>query len=161
MKQKLIARWRSLNPREQRGLQAAVILLLMALAWIFLLQPAGSLWLKHDARLAQLTQERHQMMQLQMQAQALQKRTPLSRDEAFRTLQALTRQALPSAQIAAHQERVSISFKAVAPAVLASWLQNLRENAQVRVIEAQWQRTPQGTWEGALVLQLPTRGGPS
>ena len=161
MKQALTAGWRCLSPREQHGLKAAGLLLLAALVWLLLLAPAWRLWRQHDAQLAQGMQERHLMVQLQTQAQALQKLTPLSRDEALRAVQALTRNALPTAQIAAHSERVSVSFKAVAPAVLASWLQDLRENAQVRVIEAQWQRTPQGTWEGALVLQLPTRGGPS
>jgi type II secretory pathway component PulM len=131
----------------------------VALAWHFLLQPALSVWQHHANERAVLEQQRQQMAGLQAQAQALQKRTPLSREEALKSLQALTRSAMPSAQVAAQNERVSVSFKAASATVVASWLQSARENAQVRVVDAQWQRTPEGLWEGSMVLKLPTRNG--
>jgi hypothetical protein len=120
----------------------------------------SSVWHDHYAEeWTALEQQRQQMAALQSQAQALQKRTPLSREEALKSLQALTRSAMPSAQVAAQNERVSVSFKAASATVLASWLQSARENAQVRVVDAQWQRTPEGLWEGAMVLKLPSRNG--
>lgn len=160
MKPWLSQRWQTLSPREKTGLQAALWFLLAALAWHFLLLPAGSVWHHHTNEWATLEKQRQQMAGLQAQAQALQKRTPLSREEALKSLQALTRSAMPSAQLAAQNERVSVSFKAASAAVVASWLQSARENAQVRVLDAQWQRTPEGLWEGAMVLKLPTRNGP-
>jgi general secretion pathway protein M len=159
MKSTLLTRWQNLSPREQTGLKLSATLLLAALVWALLLQPVWRLWQVHEQEGATLEQQRQQMVLLQAQAQALQKRTPLSRDEALRTLQALTRQALPAAQLAAQTDRVSISFKAASAASLAAWLQSIRENAQVRVLEAQWQRGPEGFWEGAMVLQLPMRKG--
>lgn len=159
MKQALRSRWQAFSPREQTGLQAAGLLLLVALVWTLWVQPAWSLWRQHDSQVAALEQQRQQMVMLQSQAQALQKRTPLSRDESFKTLQSLTRSALPTAQLGDQGDRVNIRFKAAPAAVMASWLQDIRENAQVRVIDAQWQRSPQGAWEGTLVLQLPSRQG--
>ena len=155
----LSARWQTLSSREKTGLQAALLLLLGALVWLMLLKPALSVWQDHANAWTALEQQRQQMAALQSQAQALQKRTPLSREEALKSLQALTRSAMPSAQVAAQNERVSVSFKAASATVLASWLQSARENAQVRVVDAQWQRTPEGLWEGAMVLKLPARNG--
>lgn len=159
MRQRLSERWKSLSQRERMGLKVAFLLLMTAWAWRVLLQPAWQIWQGHESEWAMLEQQRQQMASLQSQAHALQKLTPLSREEALRTLQALTRNALPSAQVSAQNERVSISFKVASPAVLASWLQNIRDNAQARVIEAQWQRSPEGLWEGTMVLQLPSRNG--
>jgi type II secretory pathway component PulM len=157
MKPRLNERWQALSPREKTGLQAALLLLLSALVWLVFLKPSLAAWQNHAKEWAALEQQRQQMAALQSQAQALQKRTPLSREEALKSLQALTRSAMPSAQVAAQNERVSVSFKAASATVLASWLQSARENAQVRVVDAQWQRTPEGLWEGAMVLKLPSR----
>lgn len=159
MKQALQHRWQSLSPREQTGLRAAGFLLLAALVWTLWVQPAWWLWRQYGSQVAALAQQRQQMVMLQSQAQAWQKRTPLSREEAWKTLQTLTRNALPTAQLTEQADRVSIRFKAAPAAVMAAWLQDIRENAQVRVIDAQWQRSPQDTWDGSLVLQLPSRQG--
>lgn len=159
MKQALQSRWQAFSPREQTGLQAAGFLLLAALVWTLWVQPAWWLWRQHDTQVAALAQQRQQMVMMQSQAQALQKRTPLSRDESFKTLQTLTRNALPTAQLSDQGDRVSIRFKAAPAAIMAAWLQDIRENAQVRVVDAQWQRSPQGSWDGTMVLQLPSRQG--
>jgi general secretion pathway protein M len=157
MKRWLSERWQALSPREKTGLQAALLVLLGALVWQGVFMPSFSLWQHHAKEWTALEQQRQQMAALQSQAQALQKSTPLSREEALKSLQALTRSALPAAQVTAQNERVSVSFKAASATVLASWLQSARENAQVRVVDAQWQRTPEGLWEGAMVLKLPSR----
>jgi general secretion pathway protein M len=159
MKHWLNERWQALSSREKTGLQTALFLLVGALVWLVFLKPALSIWQDHANAWIALEQQRQQMAALQSQAQALQKRTPLSRDEALKSLQALTRSIMPSAQMTAQNERVSVSFKAASATVLASWLQSARENAQVRVVDAQWQRTPEGLWEGAMVLKLPSRNG--
>ena len=89
MKPWLSQRWQTLSPREKTGLQAALLFLLAALVWHFLLLPAGSIWHHHAKEWATLEKQRQQMAGLQAQAQALQKRTPLSREEALKSLQAL------------------------------------------------------------------------
>jgi general secretion pathway protein M len=159
MRHRLSERWQTLSSREKNGLQAALLLLMAAWIWLVFLKPSLMVWQGHAKEWTALEQQRQQMAALQFQAQALQKRTPLSREEALKSLQALTRSAMPSAQVTPQNERVSVSFKGASATVLASWLQSARENAQVRVVDAQWQRTPEGLWEGAMVLKLPSRKG--
>jgi general secretion pathway protein M len=109
------------------------------------------------------------MLALQTQAQALQTRVPLSRDEALRQLQSLT----PNAQIQLNVqgERVSVQLKAVPAATLAQWLSQARSQAQALPVEAHLTRSNASgtnpnpnpnapvTWDGNLVLSLPNRGG--
>ena len=65
MKPWLSQRWQALSPREKTGLQAALLILLVALAWHFLMQPALSVWQHHANERAALEQQRQQMAGLQ------------------------------------------------------------------------------------------------
>ena len=99
---------------------------------------------------------------LQNQAQALQTRTPLSRDEALRNLQGLT----PSAQMQLNVQgdRVSVQLKAMPAPTLANWLAQARSQAQALPVEAHLTRgnttgaNSAVVWDGSLVLSLPNRG---
>jgi general secretion pathway protein M len=98
------------------------------------------------------------MLALQAQAQALQQRTPLSRNEALRTLQSLSTN--PSLQLTVQGERVSVQLKAVPASTLAAWLTQVRSQAQVLPVEVHLTRSsetdkPATTWNGSLVLRLP------
>jgi general secretion pathway protein M len=109
------------------------------------------------------------MLALQNQAQALQARTPLSRDEALRNLQGLT--PGPQIQLNVQGERVSVQLKAVPAPTLANWLAQARSQAQALPVEAHLTRSsataaPQAPsasvsnsvlWDGNLVLSLPNR----
>lgn len=157
------SRWQALSPREQRGVSVLAALLAALLFWSIAIAPALNTLRDSDNRRAQISQQQAHMLAMQAQAQALQTRTPLARDEALRNLQALT----PSAQMQLNVQgdRVTVQLKAVPAASLANWLAQARSQAQALPVEAHLTRgnatsTVSNTvvWDGSLVLSLPNRG---
>jgi general secretion pathway protein M len=165
-----LARWQALSPREQRGVSVLGALLAMLLFWSIAIAPALNTLRDSDNRCAQIGQQQAHMLALQSQAQALQARTPLSRDEALRTLQGLT--PGPQIQLNVQGERISVQLKAVPAPTLANWLTQARTQAQALPVEAHLTRGNAPTannasataantavlWDGSLVLSLPNRG---
>lgn len=162
----LRTRWQALSPREQRGVSVLGVLVGVLLFWSIAIAPALNTLRDSDNRRAQIGQQQDHMLALQAQAKALQTRTPLSRDEALRTLQGLT----PNAQIQLNVQgdRVAVQLKAVPAPTLANWLAQVRSQAQALPVEAHLTRSnttgtaPAATssvvaWDGSLVLRLPTR----
>jgi general secretion pathway protein M len=165
-----LTRWQGLNTREQRGISVLVALLAVLLFWSIAIAPALHILRDSDNRRTHIGQQQAHMLALQAQAQALQTRTPLSRDEALRNLQGLT----PGAhiQLQAQGDRVTVQLKAVPAATLANWLTRARSEAQALPVEAHLTRgqasnAPDATsasnlspvvWNGNLVLSLPNRG---
>ena len=156
-------KWQALNPREQRWVIALGALLLAVLFWWIAIAPALNTLRDSDLRRAGIGQQQAHMLALQQQAQALQTRTPLSRDEALRQLQSLT----PSThiQLNAQGERVTVLLKAVPATTLADWLSQARTQAQALPVEAHLTRNTAQTssvaWDGNLVLSLPKRSAPA
>ena len=159
-----LARWQALSPREQRGVSVLGALLAVLLFWSVAIAPALNTLRDSDNRRIQIGQQEAHMLALQSQAQALQAaRTPLSRDEALRTLQGLT--PGPQIQLNVQGERISAQLKAVPAPVLANWLTQARTQAQALPLEAHLTRANATTsssaavvWDGSLVLSLPNRG---
>ncbi len=160
------ARWQALSPREQRGVSVLGALLGVLLFWSIAIAPALNTLRDSDNRRAQIGQQQAHMLALQAQAQALKARTPLSRDEALRSLQSLTPGA--QMQLNVQGDRVTVQLKAVPATTLASWLTQARNQAQALPVEAHLTRNTTGTtpvsnanvvvWDGNLVLSLPNRG---
>lgn len=149
-------RWQALSRREQRGISLLGTLLAVLLFWSIAIAPALNTLRDSDNRRAQIGQQQAHMLALQAQAQTLQTRTPISRDEALRNLQDLT----PGAQMQLHvqDDRVMVQLKAVPAAALANWLTQARTQAQALPIEAHLTRgNTTMTWDGSLVLSLPNR----
>lgn len=155
-----LSRWQALSPREQRGVSVLGALLGVLLFWSIALAPALNTLRDSDNRRAQIGQQQAQMLALQHQAQALQTRTPLSRDEALRSLQSLTPGALM--QLNVQGDRVSVQLKSVPAPTLAHWLTQARSQAQALPVEAHLMRSNAANsavvWNGSLVLSLPSRG---
>jgi general secretion pathway protein M len=156
------ARWQALSPREQRGVSMLSALLGVLLFWSIAIAPALNTLSDSDNRRAQIGQQQAHMLALQNQAQALQTRTPLSRDEALRNLQGLTPGA--QMQLNVQGDRVSAQLKAVPAPALANWLAQARSQAQALPVEAHLTRgnttgaNSAVVWDGSLVLSLPNRG---
>jgi general secretion pathway protein M len=166
MKAQLLARWQAFSPRDQRVLStlAGVIGLLVFIS--LAVTPALNTMRDSDNRRVQIAQQQAQMLALQAQAQALQTRTVLSRDEALRQLQSITPNKYM--QLQTQGTRVSVQLKAMPAADLALWLAQARQQAQTLPTEANLTRNAASTtatatttatvWDGNLVLNLPTRG---
>jgi general secretion pathway protein M len=151
------SRWQALSSREQRGMSMLTALLAVLLFWSIAIAPALNTLRDSDNHRAQIGQQQAHMLALQAQAQALQTRTTLARDEALRNLQGLT----PSAQMQLNVQgdRVTVQLKAVPAATLANWLAQARNQAQALPVEAHLTRSNTAmTWDGSLVLSLPNRG---
>lgn len=167
------ARWQALSPREQRGISVLGALLGMLLFWSIAIAPALNTLRDSDNRRAQIGQQQAHMLALQNQAQALQTRTPLSRDEALRNLQSLS--AGSQIQMNVQGDRVSVQLKAVPAPTLANWLAQARSQAQALPVEAHLTRSNATSasnsantaanstvaWDGSLVLNLPNRAAPA
>ena len=161
----VLARWQALSPREQRGVSALGTLLAVCVFWLVAIAPALNTWRDSDHRRARIEQQHAHMLALQAQAQALQARTPLSRDEALRSLQSLS--VGTPMPLSVQGDRVSVQLKAVPAHTLAHWLAQAHRQAQTLPIEAHLTRSTSGTtrattstevmWDGQLVLQLPRR----
>ena len=149
-------RWQALSPREQRVVSLLGALLAVLLFWLIAIAPALNTLRGSDHRRAQIGQQHAHMLALQAQAQALQTRTPISREEALRNLQGLTPGA--QMQLNVQGDRVMVQLKAVPAAALASWLTQARSQAQALPVEAHLTRSNTAmTWDGSLVLSLPNR----
>jgi len=157
-----LARWQTWPPREQRGVVILGALLAVLLFWSIAIAPALNTLRDSDHRRAHIGQQQAHMMALQNQAQALQARTPLSRDDALRTLQGLT--PTPQIQLHVQGERISVQLKAVPAPTLANWLTQARRQAQALPVEAHLTRSSAAAansavvWDGSMVLSLPNRG---
>ena len=164
-RQQALGQWQRLSAREQMGLRVLGALLALALAWSVLVAPALNTLAQSHAHRAELAQQHAHMLALQAQAQQLQSRTPLARDEALRQLQSL-KPAEGNTQIQPQGDRVTVQLKAVPAAALAQWLSLAREQAQALPLEVHLTRSantaPATTamWDGSLVLRLPQRNAP-
>lgn len=151
------ARWQALSPREQRSVSVLAALLVVLLFWSIAIAPALNTLRDSNNHRAQIGQQQAHMLAMQAQAQALQTRTPLARDEALRNLQGLTPGA--QMQLNVQGDRVTVQLKAVPAAALANWLAQARSQAQALPVEAHLTRGNAAmTWDGSLVLSLPNRG---
>ena len=167
------ARWQTFSPRDQRVLAALASCLGVLLVAAIAVLPARNTLHDSDNRRAHIAQQQAHMLALQAQAQALKARTPLSRDEALRSLQSLTPGT--QMQLNVQGDRVTVQLKAVPAPALANWLTQARSQAQALPVEAHLTRNTTGTasttppttpvsnanvvvWDGNLVLSLPNRG---
>ena len=157
----LATRWAKLSPREQRGLSWLGILLGVLLFWRIAMAPALDTLRSSEAQRAQRSQQLAQMQALQAQAQALQQRPVLSRDEALRTLQSLSQPLGKQLELTVQGERVSVQIKAMPAQALAQWLNQARTQAQALPLEAHWVRQTGPQWDGTVVLRLPSASAPN
>jgi general secretion pathway protein M len=144
-----------LSPREQRALSWLGVLLVVFLCWRIAITPALETLRSSATQRIQLTQQLAQMQALQAQAQTLQQRPVLSRDEALRTLQTLSQPLGKQLELAVQGERVSAHIKGMPAQALAQWLSQARTQAQALPVEAHWVRQTGPQWDGSLVLRLP------
>ena len=156
--------WDSLAPRERRSVQAALALVAVALLWWVGIGPALHTLSAADAQHRSLDAQLQTMHSLQAEAQALQAQPKLSFDDALKAVELAVKSELGgSGQINVTGERVTVSLKNTPADALARWLAQVRINARALPTEARLVRsqvgnlsTPVTTWDGSLVLTLPS-----
>jgi general secretion pathway protein M len=176
--QPLEARWRAwwpeLEPREQRLVMGAGVLLTLAALWWIALAPALRTLSAASAEHARLDAQLQQMTSLQAQAKALQSQPRASRDDALRSLEGSVHQNLGAAaqlQPAGAGEGVTVALRAVPAEALAQWFEQARSNARAVPREVHLTRSSPANskpassptadaasgvhWDGTLVMGLP------
>ena len=155
------ALWQQRSPRERLLLSVGAVVIALAWLWHVGLAPALHTWQEAPAKQALLDQQSQQMLQLQMQAQSLQKPQAISRSEAIQWLESHLGELGPNAQLNLQAEHMSLRLQAAPADQLASWIGQAREQAHIRPVQAQLQQaaTPSAdkavVWSGSLLLRLP------
>lgn len=151
-------RWQALSPRDQQIVSVLAALIGVVLLWLVAIAPAQQTLRDSEARRAYNAQQLARMQALQAQAQALQTRTPISREASLRRLQSLT--PSPRFQLNVQGDRVSVQLNAVPATTLAQWLTQTRQQAQALPIEVHLTRSQPSatTWDGSLTFNLPQPG---
>jgi general secretion pathway protein M len=173
----LQARWATLGSREQRLVVIACVLVGAALLWWVALAPAWQTVRSAPAQHALVDAQLQSMRALAAEATTLRAQRALSYEESLRNLDSSVKQTLGAgASLSVSDSRASVTLKGVSANALAQWLSQARVNARVVPSEARLQRSmasapssgasaasaggganSNATWDGMLVLALPTR----
>ena len=157
--------WAALARRERFAVALALGVVALTLVWWLALAGALQTLRTAPTQAAQLEAQLQALRGMQAQARALQAQPKLSRDDAFRALDASVKQRLgSSAQLSQQGERATLVLKGTSAQALAQWLAQARIDARVLPSEARLQRAPASpasaaaaadAWNGTLVLNLP------
>ncbi|MBC7600312.1 MAG: type II secretion system protein M [Polaromonas sp.] len=154
-------RWIAANPREQRLLIGAAVLLGLALVWWLLVAPPLRTLRLGQTEQGHLDVQWQKMQGLRAEALALQSIPKISRDEALRALDAAVRQQFgAAAQLSVLGESATVTLRNVPADALAQWLPQVRVNARAVPSEVRLTRTNtapsgQAVWSGTIVMRLP------
>ena len=155
------ALWQQRSPRERLLLSVGAVVMALAWLWYVGLAPALHTWQEAPAKQALLDQQSQQMLQLQMQAQSLQKPQAISRSEAIQWLESHLGELGPNAQLNLQAEHMNLRLQAAPADQLANWIGQAREQAHIRPVQAQLQQAAAPSadnalvWSGSLLLRLP------
>ncbi|MCY7308166.1 MAG: type II secretion system protein M [Rhodoferax sp.] len=147
--------WAGLALREQRWLRGGAVLVAGLLLWYVGLAPALKTLAEAPARLQLLDSQLAAMQLMAAEAKTMQKRTLPARQDAMRTLEAVSQQRLgPGVQVNASADRVTIAFRSASPEGVSLWLAQVRQGTGAVVEQAKLRRAD-SVWEGTLVVSLP------
>jgi general secretion pathway protein M len=149
----LRARWLAMAPRERRLTAIAGAVVLLAVVWLLLVQPAWRTVREAPPRLDQLDAQLQHMQRLAAEGRELRNATPVSAAQAAEALKAATDRLGDRARLSVQGERAVLTVNGLTGEQLRSWLAEARAGARARPMEAQLNRTPQG-YNGTLVVSL-------
>ena len=148
-----LAAWRSLAPRERRGMSIAGVAVALFVVWSLLIGPAWRTLSSAPAQLDQLEAELQRMQRLAAQAQELRGAAPVLPDQATAALQAATARLGTTAKISMLGDRATLTLNGTPPDQLRSWLGEARSAARARPVEAQLSQSG-GGYSGSLTVAL-------
>ena len=157
----LQGRWTLASPREQRLTRGTGLLVGLALVWWLLVAPPLRTLTQGKAEQHKLDGQWQKMLNLRMQAAALQVLPKISRDDALRALDASVKQQLgSSAQLSVLGDSATVTLRSTPARALAEWLPQARMNARAIPSEARLMRSNtnppgQAVWSGTIVMRLP------
>ncbi|HVL76418.1 MAG TPA: type II secretion system protein GspM [Noviherbaspirillum sp.] len=138
MRQSAVAYWNERNARERTMLAAAAGVLVLALIYLLLLDPALSGREELAQRLPALRQQAAEVQALTREAAAAGSRTAATAPAVTReTLQtSLSRRGLQAQEISVSGELVRLRFEGASFAAQTEWLAEMHRTARLAVVEA-------------------------
>ncbi len=164
MLERLLQAWHSIAPRERRLIGGAGGVLLMALVFLLLVEPAWQGRRALQRELPVLRQQLAHMIALSGEARQLATATPqaLNGGQALRAaLEGSVKAAGLDSQlqkIELNGELVDVRFKAIAHARWLLWLEGAQRETRMRVVDVSVTREPEnGIVSVRMVLEAPRR----
>jgi general secretion pathway protein M len=147
------ARFAALAPREQWLVGIAAVLAVVCLLWFVGMKPALQALAAVPAERERLDTQWQSMQRLAEEAAALRAIPPLPPGQAAAALQSATTRVGTSARLVLQGERAVVTFTAVPPGALRTWLAEVRSAARARPVEVRLARAAAG-WSGTVTLEL-------
>lgn len=146
--------WRARAPRERLLIGVAASAVAALLLWTVALQPALRTLRAAPAQIDALDAQLQEMQRLAGEVRELRATPPVSTEQSAAAARASVERLGAKARLVQQGDRVVVTLDTVSTPVLRDLLQELRQGARTRPLEATLTRTPQG-FSGTLVLALP------
>ncbi len=149
--------WQARAPRERLLIGVAAAAVAVLLLWTLALQPALRTLRAAPAQIDALDAQLQEMQRLAGEVRELRATPPVSPEQSVAAVRASVERLGAKARLVQQGDRVVVTLDTVATPALRDLLQELRQGARARPLEATLTRTPQG-FSGTLVLALPGAG---
>ena len=145
--------WDTRTPRERQALTAVLAVAVVFLVWSLFVQPAWRSLRETPAQLDQLDEQLQQVQRLVAESHELRLVTPVSSAQAAIALKAATDRLGESGKINLQGNRATLTLNGVNSEALRAWLNEARNAARARPIEAQLVHSPKG-YSGSMIVNL-------
>ena len=153
LRQRADQAWNARTRRERQALTVVACVLLLFLIWFFLVQPAWRSLQAAPTQLDQLDTQIQQVQRLVVESRELRGIAPVSAAQAAAALKSATERLGETAKISLLGDRATLMLNGVNPEALRAWLNEARNGARARPVEAQLTRGPKG-YSGSLTVSL-------
>ncbi len=147
------ARWQTISARERVALRLGAGALTACALWLLAIAPAWKTVRQAPAQKAALEAQLATMQLLAQEAAALRSAPAISPAQAAQALQAAAQRLGASGTLQAQGNRALVTFTGLDPALLGPWLQEVRNGARTRPLQARL-TVGSGGLQGTLVLAL-------
>ncbi len=153
LRQQATQAWMARTPRERQALTVVALVLGLFLVWVLFVQPAWRSLREASAQMDQLDVQLQQMQRLAAEGRDLRGATPVSQTQAAAALKAATDRLGEAGKINLQGGRATLTLNGASPEALRAWLNEARNAARARPVEAQLMRGPKG-YSGTLTVNL-------
>ena len=153
LSQRALQAWNARTSRERQALAGVALVLVLFLVWLLFVQPAWRSLSEAPAQLDQLDAQMQQMQRLAAESRELRGTAPVSSSQAAVALKAATDRLGAAGKITLLGDRATLTLNGVSPEALRAWMNEARNAARARPVEAQLVRGPKG-YSGSLSVNL-------
>jgi general secretion pathway protein M len=153
LRQQATQAWNARTRRERQALSVVGLVLVLFLVWILFVQPAWRSLGEAPAQLDRLDAQLQQMQRLAAESRELRGTTPVSPAQAAAALKAATDRLGDAGKISLQGDRATLTLNGANPEALRAWLNEARNAARARPVEAQLMRGPKG-YSGSMIVNL-------